>query len=382
MRFLLLSSAIFCTAAQGAADPAMTLAELLRQVPEHNTARPALSRWQQGPVSVQLNRYDSRFGLNKGGDEWELGISVPIAGSGQRQYLTSLDKSLGQQQVLGTALRRLDLTGALRQVLADIALANTEVVQYRHWVASYSALAERQQRAVAAGESGRLGWLLADNALTDAKLALASAKQRLARAEGNYQALTGLADWPAHWQEPVKASDINQHPALKESQLLTNLAEARYQRSEKGAQYPWHAGVSVKQIQGAPGYPDDTQIGLQFSMPLGGGSGEDSADDYLAMQTQQRNLARLQQQLTQQWYQAKAQYENSALALTLTKAKLAKAQQLMAVADAAKAAGEISVSDWQRQYQDFLMVQLQQARLEVQVAASAAQLNQAGGFSW
>lgn len=273
-------------------------------------SRQAADAWTAHPGALELRAQTDRPGTQRGAQELEVGVALPLWLPGQRSRSQALVTQ--EEQALDTHLARakLQLAGQVREAWwawqrarAELALAGSQVEHAR-------ALSNDVHRRVRAGELAR-----ADAHQAEGALALALSAQ--ARAEGQnvlaWQALQGLLGSAQTWVPPsssqqgppgpesgpmgaeptpgAQAPDLDQHPLVRDldqqaatarqvaeladtqsranPELLLGTVHSRDQRGEPrqrlltvGLRLPWGESPTQR-AQAARAHADATELSVQ-----------------------------------------------------------------------------------------------------------------------
>lgn len=398
------------------AAPVMTPGQLIDRLLPAQAAPAELALWQQGPAQLGVSHLSNSAGFNNGGGETELSLNLALNQPANQRYLTQLQQDLTTRQQQSRQLLRWQLSGELARQLAACAEYGALQQAEREQTTQLQQMVRLAEDAFAKGELTRSDKLQLDNALLAAKARLAMTEIQLQQAllawqqfsghQLNAKQLTGqqpsdqqpggLATAPPPWltqwaQQRARGSvngsavngDWQQHPLLLLQQTDTVAAERSYVRDSSGAANPWQAGLVLRQTRGGAQLPDDTAIGLQFSVPIGRASGtEQSAMAMLAMQTQQQKLAETLRLVRQQWFDAKARYQSALLQQQASQQQLQYSQQIQQAADAALKTGEMRSSEWLRLFLQQGELKKSAAVAEVRLQLAAFEFDQAGGLAW
>lgn len=399
----------------GPAAPALTPDQLINRLLPAQAAPAELALWQQGPAQLGVSHLSNRAGLNNGGDETELSLNLALNQSANQRYLTQLQQDLTTRQQQSRQLLRWQLSSEMARQLAACAEYAALRQADRGQTTQLQQMSRLAEDAFAKGELTRSDKLQLDNALLAAKARLATTEIQLQQAllawqqfsgqQFNDQQFTGqqpsdqqpgglatAPPWLRQWAQQRAGGSVNgsavngdwqQHPLLLLQQTDTVAAERSYVRDSSGAANPWQAGLVLRQTRGGAQLPDDTAIGLQFSVPIGRASGtEQSAMAMLAMQTQQQKLAETLRLVRQQWFDAKARYQSALLQQQASQQQLQYSQQIQQAADAALKAGEMRSSEWLRLFLQHSELKKSAAIAEVRLQLAAFEFDQAGGLTW
>lgn len=359
--------------------PDQALSKMLR----HAQTTVEIDQWQQSPARLGVSHLATGSGLNAGGDESEINLTLSWNSPDNRQYLASLDSGLKERQNLTLGYVKWQLAGELRREWVNLAKLATLVEFQSQQAEKLQVMFVKTKAAFAAKEITRIELLLMENALTEAEQQVAVTMTQIEVAQQAYQQLSGQTQWPLQWQETVRATDWQQHPLLLLQYHDVLLAESAFVRDSGGDNEPWQTGILLRKTQGIGALPDDTAVGLQFSMPFGGASGtEQSALAQQQMHQQQNSLAEATRQVRTTWFAAQAQLQSSEIALKSSNEQWRRAKEIQAAADTALASGEITQTEWLRLFLQNHDLEKKARLAAIVCAASVAEFNQAGGLTW
>lgn len=368
-------------------NPQLTPAQILDQMMPSDGQQVVLDLWQQSPAQLGVSHLSNRSGLNNGGDETELSVNLALNNPTNQRYLQQLQLDLNGRQQQSRKLLRWQLSGELSQHLATLSEQALLLEAEREQLQQLQAMVRHADAAFAQGELTRTDKLQLENAVIASQARLAVIEVQQQQAILAWQQFSGHSAWPAAWPLPrldrMQPMDWNQHPVLQLQHLDTVIAERTYVRDSDGAANPWQAGVVLRQTRGGAQLPDETAIGLQFSLPVGSSAGtEQSAIAQSAMHHQQLKLAETLRQIRQQWFDAKAQYQATALQLEAINQQLQQSKQIQQAADAALKAGEMTSSDWLRLFLQHTDLKKSAAVTTARLQLAGTQFDQAGGLTW
>lgn len=382
-------SLLWCPMVQ--ATPALTPSQIIDRLMPPPTTQVELALWQQGQAQLGISHLSNRTGLNNGGDETELSLNLALNRPANQRYLSQLQQDLTTRQQQSQQLLRWQLSAELARQLAACAEYTALQLAERAQATQLQAMTRHAATAFAVGELTRSDQLQLENARVGAVARQAMAQVQLQQAQLALQQFSHKAEISAHlltsWvyqrDTTLRASDWQQHPQLLLQQTDMLAAERVYVRDSDGLANPWQAGVVLRQTRGGAQLPDDTAIGLQFSVPIGRASGsEQSAMAQLAMHNQQLKLAETERQVRQQWFDAKARYQAALLQQQASQQQLQYSQQLQQASDAALKTGEMNSSEWLRLFLQQGELKKSAAIAEVRLQLASFEFDQAGGLAW
>lgn len=244
-------------------------------------ARAAQSIASGSPAVGLAHRTDALSG-DAGRREYEAEVEVPLWNPGVRdatqKHVVADVSALAWQQ----SAERLKLAGAVRELAAQVALAQAErdSVARKHLEATL--LADDIERRVQAGDSARVDALQARAGAQQAQSQLVQSDAMLLRVVGQWRALTGqsqvadLKETPPYalTQDPAVSAQAvqSEHSALQAAQAQVNSAQARLALAEADRRDPMALGVGVTRERAAAGAGLDTSLRFALRIPLGGDS--------------------------------------------------------------------------------------------------------------
>lgn len=225
----------------------------------------AASSFLSGPPSVSLSHRTDRVGSNGGLRESEAEISAPLWNPGVRSATAAqveADRSLLQREQLAARAR---LTGEVRDLAAQVALAEVERELAARKMAEASTLASDVERRVRAGDAARVDLLQAQGLAQQARAASEQAQAAVARLHAQWRALTGLAQVARLDEAPGVAQE---HPAVSAAQAQIRAAESRLNLAVADKRDPVEVGVGFTRERPAFGAANETSMRLAVRIPL------------------------------------------------------------------------------------------------------------------
>lgn len=237
----------------------------------------AAASWTPEPAAVEIGGRSDRFNRDRGAEEVELGLAIPLWLPGERSGSRALAEA-GSGLLEGRAAwLRMQLAGELRAAWWDWQLAREEYLLADGQVTAARRLRDDVARRVAAGDLARADLHQAEGALAGALAEQADAEVRREAAGGRLQWLTGqpAADIPAVAEavpaEPADEAWLATHPALA---VLTARAEEARQaqglarvRSRSNPELL----VATRRERGATGEAIEQSWSLGLRIPLSSG---------------------------------------------------------------------------------------------------------------
>lgn len=268
-------------------------------------SRQAADAWTAQPGALEVRAQTDRPGSNRGAQELEVGVALPLWLPGQRSRSQALVTQEGQALEARLASTRLQLAGQVREAWwawqrarAELALAATQVEHAQ-------ALSRDVHRRVRAGDLARADGHQADGALALAQSAQAQAEGQCLMAWQALQRLLGSAQPSPQGTAPTSATehlgaepmpsetppDLTEHPLVREldqqaatarqaaeladtqsranPELLLGTVHSRDQRGEPrqrqltvGLRLPWGESPAQRALA-ARAHADATELSVQ-----------------------------------------------------------------------------------------------------------------------
>ncbi|MFV5214478.1 TolC family protein [Azonexus caeni] len=280
--------------------------------------RDAAAAWTPEPAAIEIGGRSDRFNADRGAEEIELGLALPLWLPGERQASQALAEAEGARLEGRAAAQRLQLAGELRSAWWEWRLARDEVALSDNALDSARRLRDDVARRVAAGDLAR-----ADLHQAAAALALAQAEQadvavRLEAAAARLQWLTGQrpaalnGDGEAAPAKAVEADWLSAHPELQAAQARFEQARQAQALARSRSRANPELTVSTRRERGASGEAAERSWALGLRIPLsssarhGAAIAEAGAERVEAEIDLERERERLQQtaQLARSQWQA------------------------------------------------------------------------------
>lgn len=356
----------------------------------------AARAWTSQPVAIELRGQTDRVGLNRGQQELEAGLALPLWWPGERR----LAQAAAQQGERGLDAQRtatrLQLAGQLRdawwawqRAMAEWRLADAQVAHAR-------TLRDDVQRRVRAGELSRADGHQAEGALAQALIAQAHAE---AQASQGWQALRGLlgegqqapakplesVDEDTLGGEPLPgeaSEDLAAHPLVQD--LDQQADAARLSAALAGVRTRAHPELLLGTVQGRDlrGDPLQRQLVIGLRLPWGESPVERAhaarAQAEAAGMGAQVSRQRLQTQLAIDGARTRWQASQRALEAAQKRARLAT--ETLAFYDRSFQLGETDLPTRLRIERDAHEATRQAALAAIELAAATSAWRQAAGL--
>lgn len=378
--------------------PGLTTAATLREALDAAVERaPLLRGLEAGREEAAAHRYAadrlfpgmSALGLGQregegGKREFELELSTPLWLPGQRQASLALADARIEENTAAYAARRWALAGELRNLVAAVRAAKSEVGLARARLENDRKLTDEVARRVAAGDLARVDALLARGEVLASESALLEADSRLTRALRDYRVLTGLAALPGDAVEALAAPPaevMQQHPALDSARRNVELARAGLELTRQTRRDAPELGVQVQTARDVSGadYRNSVRFGLRIPF-----SGEARNRPLLAAANgdlirAEAELARATAELENELQAAQAELANAERGEELARARQQGATERLRLMRRGFDLGELSLAQLLLARGQANEAEAATTRAGLLLAAARARLNQARG---
>lgn len=337
-----------------------------------------------GPPTLSLSNLNDRLNRNRGRDEWEIELGVPMWLPGQQAARQSEAHYASGELDTRRAVLRLELAGELREAWWSLAARRQARELALRRLESARALETDVLRRVAAGESARLDANLAGGERLAAEAELGEAELALRQAELAIATLTGAAA-PARLDEEQPALTAEQasgeHPRLAAALAAARLARARFGVAQQTRRDSPELAVRVMRERNEFGEGYASTVGVKVTLPFSSGpryrQDTAAARAELAQAEAEAERARLRTRLDiEQARRALAQAEYQ---LALTRERAARAADNLAISERAYTLGEFDLVTLLRARAAALESTSLLARHGYERAAAQSRLNQTLG---
>lgn len=331
------------------------------------------------PRAVALPGTD--VSLERGRNEIEPGISVPLWLPGQRAAQGEALERERMQRAAALRLARLGLAGEVREAVWALSAAAVERRVQQAREASAVLLEADVVRRVAAGDLAPVDGLAARTERLAALGALRDAEARERDAAVRLRMLTGRDDAGEIGESPADAASPDAHPMLAAARDAVHAARARLDAARATRRDAPTLSASARFERDAYGgdYRNSVRVGIAVPLdtearnaPRLAAAGVELAEAELALQRAQREQG--------------TQLERARIALDASRASVALDTERAAAARAARQAlerafraGERALPDVLRARQSALDAELATALAQVREGLAIARLNQALG---
>jgi cobalt-zinc-cadmium efflux system outer membrane protein len=280
--------------------------------------RDAAAAWTPEPAAIEIGGRSDRFNADRGAEELELGLALPLWLPGERQASQALAEAAGARLEGRAAAQRLQLAGELRKAWWEWRLAREEVALSDNALDSARRLRDDVARRVTAGDLARADLHQAAAALASAQAEQADVAVRLEAAAARLQWLTGQRPEALNGDSeapPAKANEadwLSAHPELQAAQARFEQARQAQALARSRSRANPELTVSTRRERRASGEAAERSWALGLRIPLassarhGAAIAEASAERVEAEIDVERERERLQQtaQLARSQWQA------------------------------------------------------------------------------
>lgn len=280
--------------------------------------RDAAAAWTPEPAAIEIGGRSDRFNADRGAEEIELGLALPLWLPGERQASQALAEAEGARLEGRAVAQRLQLAGELRSAWWEWRLARDEVALSDNALDSARRLRDDVARRVAAGDLARADLHQAAAALASAQAEQADVAVRLEAAAARLQWLTGQrpaalnGDGEAAPAKAAEADWLSAHPELQAAQARFEQARQAQALARSRSRANPELTVSTRRERGASGEAAERSWSLGLRIPLsssarhGAAIAEAGAERVEAEIDVERERERLQQtaQLARSQWQA------------------------------------------------------------------------------
>lgn len=317
---------------------------------------------------------------DRGKNEWEPGVAMPLWLPGQRGALRRTIERERDALDGSAALRRWQLAGEVREAVWRLAEARAEVAQQRARVESTRALEADVARRAAAGDLARSDLWTAQAETRAAEAALHEAGGRLDEARALLAGLTGV-DEAAIVDETPRAAPVDAHPAVASAVRAVETARARLdQAAATRRDAPTLSVVGRFDRDAADsGYRNTVRVGIAIPLdtearnaPRLAAAGVELTEAELALERERRRVAAEQRR-------AAAALEAARAVLDRQDARARLAADAFGAIERAFRAGERSLPQLLQLRASLLDAQLAREIARARVGAALARLNHAHG---
>lgn len=321
---------------------------------------------------------------NRGAQENEIGVSVPLWLPGQKAARQSVAEAEGKESQLTIEAQRLAVAGELRTALWTLYVANSEAEIAAERLATAEKLESEVAKRLKAGDVARTDLLLARQETTSAHAAVAEEKSRIVQSMQRYKVLTGSEKLPDNPREAVKvAADGAPHPRLAAARAVSELAYSGLNLAQASRRDAPTIGMLYRNERDASSDNSRNTIGLAVTVPLSSNVrnapliAKANTSLIEAEAQDQRVLAEIEadERATE------AQLESAQVGAELSVEREQAASERLALIRRSFELGETSLVELIRAQTQATEARIAQVRSDALLSASQANLNQARGLT-
>lgn len=341
----------------------------------------AARAWLPEPPTLTLSGRSDRIDRNSGLREWEAEVGVPLWLWGQRDRAGAVVQGEREAGIQGFAHERWLLAGELREAWWNVRLAQTELDAAELKFKEASRLEADVARRLKAGTLAPLDLNLARSSVAQAGSERLRAQAALARARGQFQALSHAAPLPDQDEQPAAEAATEQHPQLMNLVAKASAAQARLSQAGGDTRNNPELALTLTRERANDGEPYQNLAKIALKIPFGSASrnqprisaaNAELIEARIALDTAQRKL-------NANVTASRAELEQTSAVATLQQQCLQLAGQSFAWVEKAFQAGQIDLPALIRAETELADARLQAARARTEAARAVSRYNQTVG---
>ena len=332
------------------------------------------------PASLSLATLNDQLNANRGKQEWEIELSLPLWLPGQQAARLAEAASAQSELRARRHALRWQIAGQLRDAWWALAAARNAHLLAERRVGTADTLVADVMRRYRVGELARLDANLAQAEQVAAQAELADAQTALWQAEQNYRDLTGVSAPTALPAETQLATHeaTDEHPLLASALANVQLARARLQvAAQRRRDSP---SLALRLTQGRDDYAQAyaRALGVKFTLPLSSDARvrADNAAAQAELAQADAELALAQAKLVLDSERARRELANAQRQLALAQQRVALSADNLALAEKSFALGESDLPGLLRVRAAAIDAQAILSRQQYGVAAAQSRNNQ------
>lgn len=342
----------------------------------------ASSLFPSAPALEFSNRSD-RFTKNRGQDELEAGVSLPLWLPGQQTARAEEVNAAGANLNQAMQALRLKLAGELREAVWAVALAESQVVVAEHHSETARKLEEDVKRRVMAGDLAQTDLNLAQNDTLTIQTALLEAQTRMFQAEQAYSILVGEQHIAAEHEEPLQTfASIDNHPRLAAVRSAIEYAQAQLHTVRATRRDSPELTLSTRRERRDEAEPYDQSIGIALRLPFATEARNQPliAAAETALTQAQAQYKQARRQLEVEIKQAEQGYQMTQQALAIAKTQQRLTAENVTLLQKSFDLGELSLVLLVQAKNSAFSAEQAYTQQKITLALSQARLNQAQGI--
>lgn len=227
-----------------------------------------------GPASMSLSSLNDRLNRNRGKQEWEVEMAVPLWLPGQQAAREAEAASAVAEVAARRAALRLQIAGEVREAWWTVAAARNARDLAKRRIATARALEADVLRRFKAGDLARVDANLAQDERLAAEAEAIETEAALLQSEQIYRNITGAAAPTALTAEHAASAHepAEDHPQLAAAAAAARTARARLKIAEETRRDAPEFAVRVVRDRGEYGEPYASTVGVKLTIPFSSGA--------------------------------------------------------------------------------------------------------------
>lgn len=335
------------------------------------------------PPAAALTAYTDRPTDNRGANEFEAGLELPLWRPGERTAARDLARHAGAEAGATRTVFALTVAGEIRASLWDLSLARTRLQLARATLADAEKRVTAVAQRVAQGDLAQADLLLARNDLLVQRRRRVEAETELMHAQRSYRNLTGLDRYPRTFteQRAEQAAITAAHPllAVYRDRISRTRDATRAARLEAAGRPTLFVGS--RRDRGGRNEPYTDSVAVGINLPFGGTAHRDAAAAGAAREAADllAERDRRQRELQTQLHEIEHRIEQLAESLPLAEEQSRIAERQLEMAELAFAHNEMDLIDLLRLRTSAREAQQAVAEIRIQQQRAIALYNQTVG---
>lgn len=328
-------------------------------------------RWLPAPAALEVEHLRDDGG-QRGSRETEVGIVMPLWGSGERRLYRELGAATTEAGSYRLVTARLEVGLQIIEALHHLQSGVVRLRSSQSYSELLAGLVKDVERRVAAGDLATTDLRLAQADWADARLSQSAEEDAVHDALIEWQRLTGQVAIPAQPYPEGEALADSIHPAIEAAHRQVRQAEAEVQIARRVQRSPVEVSLRLRQEESSDWSGVQQSIGAGIRIPVGRNAR--SSIEYaasqqrllMAEQSLQDTTRLIQAERKKAWHEWQQHQARQPIAAQ----RLAAMQERTALLQKAFAAGESALPELLRTLQMHADAQSkhQQARIDAELA--------------
>lgn len=337
-----------------------------------------------GPAAISIGNLNDRLDRNRGQNEWEAELALPLWLAGQKSARQTQAESRIEDVAARRAALRLQLAGQVREAWWDLAAARQTRDLARRRAETAAALESGVLRRFRAGDLSRIDANLAHTEMLTAQSELLEAETVLVQAEQSFQALTGVQpplqlseETPGEQREPG-----DEHPLLSAAAAASRAARSGIRVAEEARRAPPELSLRVVRERGGVDETYANSVGVKLKIPFSSGARVRQAASTAQAEADQADAEMRQAgiRVVLETGQARRKLQHAETQLALAETRRALTADNLGLTEKAFALGETDLAALLRARGAAYEAESLQNRQRTAKAAARSRLNQALGI--